>query len=246
MLGNALDVQAVLTVAVAAMLSALRPAGPSAWYPVVAGVAGGGLLLVAAALLAGTRHARGRLPAGAGYRIGFVTSGVLGALAALGVLAAGLLSHATGLRAALCVALAGYAAGHVAARWAARADEPGTAVRGRPAYLGLAGGNLAAAVGFTGLALAGTVLPTGAYQVVGVLVVLVLLLAAAGQVGALGGRRPRTGAILATLTALTTLYGGATVLAVLFTAPSLVPPLTAAAGCLALAAASTLAAAVRR
>lgn len=245
-LGNALAVQSVLAVAVAAMLSALRPDTSTGWYPIVAGVAGGGLLLVAVALLAGTRHARGRLPAGGGYRIGFVVSGALGAVAAVGVLVAGLLANSVGLRAALCVALAGYVAGHVTARWAARADEPDKAVRGRPAYLGLAGGNLGAAVGFTALALAGTALPLGAYQAVGVLAVLLLLLAAAGQVGALGGRRPRSGAVLATLSFLTTLYGAGTVLAALFTAPVLTAPLTAAAGCLVLAAASVLAAAARR
>lgn len=244
-LGNALAVQSALAAAVAAMLAVLRPSGTTVWYPIVAGVAGGGLLLVAGALLAGTRQARGHLPPGGGFRVGFGVSGVLGALAALGTLGAGLAGSTLGLRIDLCVALAGYVAGHVTARWAARADEPATVPR-RGAYLGLAGGNLLAGLGFGALAALSMVLRIGTYQVVGVLVVVVLLLAAAGQVGALGGRTPRTGAFLATLTGIATLYGAATVLAALFTAPTVVPPVTAALCALALAVCSALAAAVRR
>ncbi|MGA8116046.1 MAG: tetratricopeptide repeat protein [Actinocatenispora sp.] len=191
--GNGLAVLSLLTVLASGMLMMLAPGRAATWFGVVSLVATGGLALLGGVVLTGVRRGAPGALSGAGYRLA-VGLAVLTVVAA-GVMIAigGLLSTGTFLlRAALCLSVAGFAAAHLAARFADRADNPvgddRQAQRMRAgAYLSLALGGLAHAVTYLVLAGAGAALPQGAFQVLAVVAVVALVFAFGVQAAAKNG-----------------------------------------------------------
>jgi Flp pilus assembly protein TadD len=258
-LGNGLAVLALLAVLGCAMLLALWPGSPTGWYRAVVAVAAGGLILVAAAFAGAGRG----LAPGTGYRVG-LTATAVGLLAAMLTMLIGGLAGGGGtpLRAALCVALAGYAGGHLVARWAERAVGPVADRTRAAAMINLALGNLLHGVVFVAVALLEMALPPGGGQTVAVVVVVVLVFAAGIRYSALwrtpaapepgGGHRQRPSrraqAVLAGVTAagVVDVVGCVGALVVLFTGPATAVLLVATIMALALAAACAVSGATNR
>ncbi len=257
LIGNGLASLSVLTALVTGMLMVLAPDEVTGWFSGIGLVASGGLLLVALALITGSRKLVDHLPGGARYRSGLLVS-ALGLGAAIIALELGCLLTVGALRVALCLALAGYAAGHMTARFADRAGSPiaddRQAERMRSgAFFGLALGNLLHAVGYIVLALLSAVLPAGAFQLLAVLVVVALIFVTGVQDAALAGlsavHRRRFGwvprSVLATVagSALVDLIGASGALAGLFVPVPTLVLLAATFLCFLLATGSALAAA---
>lgn len=257
-LGNGLAVLALLAVLGCAMLLALWPGSATGWYRAVVAIAAGGLILVAAAFAGAGRG----LARGTGFRVG-LTATAVGLLAAmLTMLIGGLAGGGTPLRAALCVALAGYAGGHLVARWAERAAGPVADRTRAAAMINLALGNLLHGVVFVVVALLEMALPAGGAQTVAVLVVVVLVFAAGIRYSALwrtpaapepgGGHRQRNvgraRSVLAGVAGagVVDVIGCAGALVVLFTGPATAVLLVATIMALALAATCAVSGAANR
>ena len=119
-LGNCLSILAILAAATAGMLLALVPPEQTTWYRVVAAVAGAGLLVLAALLLAGSAPGWRQLTAGA--RLGLAVSTVSGGLAVVAGPLSAVAGSVPGLLTAVALGVLGCLLGHLVARGAVRRD----------------------------------------------------------------------------------------------------------------------------